>query len=849
MMMQVMDLAAFLTKKVDEMSTRAPEFLEAAAEVPDLYSAYGIYSCFLTYLLAYLVFYTPTFLTYWIVRDSWEALTGKNDEKKDKLDSEPRRYNSPRFGGPVGQALVVALFAFLFKYPSAPHVFRSLLMDEFVGYWWKLGQQRWDLEGFLMGGLWISHSLFVLTVCIPCAIVPLVPSLAKTKLQPKKDSAGWYDLMLVGGGVFVGHCVLVLPGLKPAAMAFEYVGSGYHWETLHSMETAFPHLIAAMVVDDCWHYWFHHLIHVVPILYKKVHKYHHLYSAPFGLEAEFAHPAETMILGFGFIMGVCCLPNHLGHLMAWMMIRVTTTTDVHMGYKCQTFPSKHLIPFFADASHHDFHHARFIGNYAPCFEWWDRWVGTDAPYEKFLRGKLAADAVERTTEAEKEKYGKKSDKKESETSSKDKGGDAPADEYAERKSQSEYLLPALVEDSSDKKKSTSQYEYSKSVAGKNWDYSGKKIAITGGAGMVGKAMIPLAVDRGAEKVVVIDRAEQKVFEKELEEWVKSDALSKSCGDVGKVRENLKSKVQYVQMDLAEDGALRQLEKALKGIDVVLHLVALVGPFFPKPAYTKVNIEGAQLVADACKSAGVKALVDMTSPTTRLDGYDCEGLDEATMDELEKRNAKHDRSFCLHEYGRTKLVGERIILNSNSDTLKTCSVGPHQVYGELDQLFLPNILRAVLKNRLRRFGEREVSISFTYMANVAHGALCLGKALLNGDCAGEFFLVTDGAASPFWHTIDEAGELLASEHNRKYSPLAYKLHVPLKLIYTVGFIAEVFSKFPKLSRFSVNMLTIHRYFDISKIKHEAGYVPLVAPAEAWKNSVRVVGAQLIEKEKV
>jgi methylsterol monooxygenase len=46
----------------------------------------------------------------------------------------------------------------------------------------------------------------------------------------------------------------------------------------------------------------HRFMHWPPF-YKKVHKVHHEYAAPFGIAAEYAHPIETMILGLGTIGG------------------------------------------------------------------------------------------------------------------------------------------------------------------------------------------------------------------------------------------------------------------------------------------------------------------------------------------------------------------------------------------------------------------------------------------------------------------------------------------------------------------------------------------------------------------
>lgn len=43
----------------------------------------------------------------------------------------------------------------------------------------------------------------------------------------------------------------------------------------------------------------------------------------------------------------------------------------------------HLVPFYAGARFHDFHHMNFIGNYASTFTWWDKLFGTDSQYNSY----------------------------------------------------------------------------------------------------------------------------------------------------------------------------------------------------------------------------------------------------------------------------------------------------------------------------------------------------------------------------------------------------------------------------------------------------------------------------------
>lgn len=52
------------------------------------------------------------------------------------------------------------------------------------------------------------------------------------------------------------------------------------------------------VMEDAWHFVAHQALHYGP-LYRRIHKLHHKYSAPFGLAAEYAHPLEILILGLG----------------------------------------------------------------------------------------------------------------------------------------------------------------------------------------------------------------------------------------------------------------------------------------------------------------------------------------------------------------------------------------------------------------------------------------------------------------------------------------------------------------------------------------------------------------------
>lgn len=170
------------------------------------------------------------------------------------------------------------------------------------------------------------------------------------------------------------------------------------------------------LVSSCFHYWAHRALHHGQ-LYKKIHKLHHEFSAPFGLAAEYAHPLEILILGTGTIGGplLWCLISkgnlHIMTMYIWIMLRLFRTSslsnrtygsvktlkmmglyphnhveavDAHSGYD---FPwSLHkIIPFWSGADHHDYHHEKFVGCYSTSFRWMDHLFGTDKSYKEYRK--------------------------------------------------------------------------------------------------------------------------------------------------------------------------------------------------------------------------------------------------------------------------------------------------------------------------------------------------------------------------------------------------------------------------------------------------------------------------------
>jgi len=333
-------------------------------------------------------------------------------------------------------------------------------------------------------------------------------------------------------------------------------------------------------------------------------------------------------------------------------------------------------------------------------------------------------------------------------------------------------------------------------------------AVTGGTGFVGARLVEMLIERGAKRVRCLD-----VVPPPPTAW-------------------RDPRIEYMVGDICNPDDLKRL---VDGADCVWHNAAAVGPFHPRDLYFKVNYEGTLNVIEACKAAGVPKIVMSSSPSTRFDGSDVDGLTEAQMPPLPQKR-------YLQTYAETKAMGELALTSACCDTLLTCSVAPHQVYGPRDNLFLPNLLEAAGTGRLRIFGNGRNRICFTHVDNYAHGLIIAERALTKGSAAcGKFYIVTDGATHPhkegylyFWDVMDEAAVAMG------FTSLKAKMHLPHALLLVVAYVCEVIGWALgitlKLNLFNVKVLTMHRWFDISAAESDLGYAPIIGYKDGWSDTL-------------
>ncbi|MCP4310464.1 MAG: NAD-dependent epimerase/dehydratase family protein, partial [Bacteroidetes bacterium] len=310
-----------------------------------------------------------------------------------------------------------------------------------------------------------------------------------------------------------------------------------------------------------------------------------------------------------------------------------------------------------------------------------------------------------------------------------------------------------------------------------------KVLVTGGGGFIGMALIKRLIKEG-HKVTSFSRREYPLH------W----ALG----------------ISSIQADVRD---LDALEKACKGKDMVFHLAAKVGIWGDYKEYQTINEIGTFNVIKACRKEGVGRIVSTSASCVVFDGSDLEGIDESYP---------YPETHGSH-YASTKAMAERLILEANSEELKTISLRPHLVWGPYDTHLIPGILNRVGSGKMRRIGDKEHFIDTTYIDNMVDALVLAAEALKsNPKAAGKALFITNGEPARVWDFINSIIQIAG------HPPIRRK--IPDRLALFAAGISEWIHRLlkiksePFMTRYAIREMITNHWYDISAAREILGYEP-------------------------
>lgn len=332
-----------------------------------------------------------------------------------------------------------------------------------------------------------------------------------------------------------------------------------------------------------------------------------------------------------------------------------------------------------------------------------------------------------------------------------------------------------------------------------------RAVITGGAGFLGKTILRQCRARGWAVRAVGRKMHAKLVENGTE---------------------------FFALDVSLKKNLPALTEIVAGADVVFHTAAKAGYWGSRREFERINVAGTENVVAACRAAGTRNLVYTSTPSVVFNGESISGGNESMP-------------YCpsaLSLYATTKATAEKFVRAAHApDALRTVSLRPHLMWGVGDPHILPRIIDRASQMRLRIVGDGKNRIDLTHVENAAHAHMLAAEALL-GDAGtlcgapagtGKAYFVSDGAPVVLWTWVND--------FLRGLGIAPVERSISFKSAYHVGAFLEFFWKIfgvagePPITRFVAIELSHDHWFDISAIRRDLNYAPIV-PAETAFNSL-------------
>lgn len=253
---------------------------------------------------------------------------------------------------------------------------------------------------------------------------------------------------------------------------------------------------------------------------------------------------------------------------------------------------------------------------------------------------------------------------------------------------------------------------------------------------------------------------------------------------------------------------KSLEAAVRGVEVVFHLAALVRDYGPMAEFLLVNVHGTRNLLNVSVKASVRRLVFVSSLAVhRLKGKGVVDGDEDMP-----------RDNTSMPYALSKILGEDMVLAAHRNGLiEGVVVRPGMFpFGENDTTaFLP-----LVKNLGRYWhvnGGRAV-LSTAYGKNLAHGIALCGEV---GAASGRTYIIGDDVRISWKEFMDLVCDAVGAQRIRR----TMSFEVAMAVALAAEGVAAISGRPPLLTRYRVRVAGLSSFFKSERAAKELGYRPL------------------------
>jgi len=306
-----------------------------------------------------------------------------------------------------------------------------------------------------------------------------------------------------------------------------------------------------------------------------------------------------------------------------------------------------------------------------------------------------------------------------------------------------------------------------------------RLLVTGGRGMLGNAVVRAALADGWE-VVCLQRH--------------PSGMAEHTG------------VTDVLGSVLEPG---DVQRAISGVDAVVHLAARVGIEGSWSDFESVNVGGTRVLLEQAMQNSVRAFVYVSSPSVAHVG---EPLVGALADPANPDRARG-------HYSRSKAMAEQMVLDA-SVSIPVVAIRPHLVWGPHDAQLVGRIVQRAKAGRLFLIDGGRALIDTTYVDNAATAIMRAVDCADNPRVRRRPFVVSNGEPRP---VRDVVGSIVRAAGID--TPLRSIPRWPAWVAGSAGELAGAISGGePFVTRFLVEQLSTAHWFDPRPTQDALGWRP-------------------------
>jgi nucleoside-diphosphate-sugar epimerase len=318
------------------------------------------------------------------------------------------------------------------------------------------------------------------------------------------------------------------------------------------------------------------------------------------------------------------------------------------------------------------------------------------------------------------------------------------------------------------------------------------VLVTGASGFLGSHLTDLLLERGERPRILVAPGER------VTAWTDAD-------------------VEIHHGDVCDRATL---EAAVDGVGRVLHCAARTGPWGPRIAYQRTNVDALGTLVDVAMAAGVERIVHVSSITVH--GNDVRG----SADERGTLRAGSN------PYSWSKLAGERLLARMVRDAgAPVTIVRPGWIYGPRDTASFGRFAEMIGGGRMVVIGSGHNHVPLVYVEDVARGIVLAAEC--DAAAGRSYLLVNDERITQLDLLNGIAAQLGVPAPSRR---IPYRLGVTLGALAEAGGLLARRAQPPPVMRYGVQLLGGENRFVIDRARRELGFSPQVSLAEGIHRSV-------------